>query len=99
MVISVANHVQERERLPVISRFLGIVIAMYYDDHSPPHFHARTGDYEIKVEIQAGTVDGRFPSRALHHVLEWYTVHQSELLEDWELCRRREAPRQIEPLE
>ncbi|MBM3861768.1 MAG: DUF4160 domain-containing protein [Verrucomicrobia bacterium] len=33
--------------MPVISRFLGIVIAMYWDDHSPPHFHAKYSGYEI----------------------------------------------------
>ncbi len=70
MVISVPKRVQERERLPVISRFLGIIIAMYYDDHSPPHFHARYANYEVKVDIRVGTVEGRFPRRALQHVLE-----------------------------
>ena len=37
--------------MPEISRFLGIVITMYYDDHSPAHFHARYGDHRIKVGI------------------------------------------------
>jgi hypothetical protein len=85
--------------MPVISRFLGIVIAMYWDDHSPPHFHAKYGEYEITVEILTGIVEGKFPKRALRHVLEWHDLHRAELLEDWELCRERNDPKPIEPLE
>ena len=51
--------------MPEISRFLGIVIAMFYRDHTPPHFHARYGDYEITVEVESGIVNGTFPPRAL----------------------------------
>jgi hypothetical protein len=85
--------------MPIISKFLGIVIAMYWDDHLPPHFHAKYGEYQITVDILTGVVEGRFPNRALRHVLEWHEMHKSELLEDWELCRRKENPKDIEPLE
>ncbi len=48
--------------MPEISRFLGIVIAMYYNDHAPPHFHAHYGDSEIRVEINTGEImSGVFP--------------------------------------
>ncbi|MCX7110341.1 MAG: DUF4160 domain-containing protein [Candidatus Methylumidiphilus sp.] len=85
--------------MPVISRFLGIVIAMYWDDHSPPHFHAKYESYEITVNILTGVIEGRFPKRALRHVLDWYDIHKDELMEDWELCRKKESPKPIEPLE
>lgn len=85
--------------MPIISRFLGIIIAMYWDDHSPPHFHAKYGGYEVTVEILTGVVEGRFPKRALRHVLEWYELHQGELLENWERSRRRENLSLIDPLE
>ena len=85
--------------MPIICRFLGVVIAMYWDDHSPPHFHAKYGEYEITVNITNGIVEGKFPKRALRHVLEWYELHKDELMEDWELCRKQEQPKQIEPLE
>jgi len=85
--------------MPVISRFLGIIIAMYWDDHSPPHFHAKYSGFEITVDINTGVVEGRFPKRALRHVLEWYEIHKDELLEDWKLCQNRETPNPIEPLE
>ncbi len=56
--------------MPELSRFLGIVVYMLYDDHKPPHFHAEYGEYKISVEIESGVVEGRFPRRALRAVLE-----------------------------
>lgn len=85
--------------MPELARFLGIVIAMYYNDHAPPHFHARYGAYEVTVRIGDGVVEGRFPRRALSLVLEWYSLHQAELLEDWNLARERRPLRRIDPLE
>lgn len=85
--------------MPEISRFLGIVIAMFYRDHTPAHFHAKYGEHEVTVEIETGNVNGTFPPRALNHVLEWYRLHKKELGEDWELARARQPLKPIEPLE
>ena len=85
--------------MPTISRFLGIVIAMYWDDHAPPHFHAKYGEYEITVNISTGVVEGKFPKRALKHVLEWYDLHKNELIENWQRCQSGESPKPIKPLE
>ena len=85
--------------MPEISRFLGIVIRMYYRDHPPPHFHAEYGDHEITVEIESGMVEGRFPRRALGAVLDWYNLHREELARDWELARQEQPLNRIEPLE
>lgn len=85
--------------MPIISRFLGIIITMYWEDHAPPHFHAKYGEYEITVDIKSGIVEGKFPKRALKHVLEWFELHQEELLNDWELCQTNQMPAPIEPLE
>ena len=85
--------------MPEISRFLGIVIAMYYNDHAPSHFHARYGDYDVTVRIADGVVAGRFPRRALNLVLEWYTLHQDELRSNWSLARDRKPLLRIKPLE
>ena len=60
--------------MPEISRFLGIIIAMFYRDHPSPHFHAIYGEYEIVIEIESGIINGRFPQRALKLVLEWSAV-------------------------
>ena len=85
--------------MPEISRFLGIVIRMYYQDHAPPHFHAEYGEYEISVQIQTGVVEGRFPKRALKAVLEWYEKNKDKLLENWALAEEEEPLKKIEPLE
>jgi hypothetical protein len=86
--------------MPEISRFLGIVIAMYYNDHAPPHFHARYGDREIRVAIESGNIlSGAFPKRAQQLVLEWLDLHRDELMQDWELAEQRKPLRKIEPLE
>ena len=85
--------------MPVISRFLGIIISMFWNDHAPPHFHAKYGEFEIIVEIESGIIEGKFPPRALKHVMEWYSLHKDELAQDWELCRQAQQPRPIQPLE
>ncbi len=85
--------------MPELSRFLGIVIYMLYDDHHPPHFHAEYGEYKISVEINTGIVDGRFPQRALHAVIEWYNIHREDLLADWLLAEQHKPLQKIPPLE
>jgi len=85
--------------VPEISRFLGIIIYMNWGDHPLPHFHARYGDYEITVEIEAGVVCGEFPKRALRAVLEWLDLHQAELVQDWLLAEQRKPLKPILPLE
>lgn len=85
--------------MPEISRFLGIVIAMFYREHAPPHFHATYGDFEITVTIETGIVSGEFPKRALSHVLEWLELHKEELTENWELSKERKPLNKVAPLE
>jgi len=85
--------------MPEISRFLGIVVVMFMNDHPPPHFHAFHGEYEIMVDIQDGLVTGQFPSRAVRHVLEWLDLHRDELMDNWNRCRRRQPIHKIAPLE
>ena len=85
--------------MPVVSRFLGIEIRMYYADHPPPHFHAEYGEFEITVEIESQIVAGRFPPRALKSVLEWADLHRDELLKNWQHAERNEALSKIQPLE
>lgn len=88
--------------MPVIARFLGIVVRMHYRDHEPPHFHARYGgysSYSIVVRLDSWHVDGRFPPRALRLLLEWARLHVGELRDDWELAREGKPLRPIDPLE
>lgn len=85
--------------MPEISRFLGIVIYMLYNEHNPPHFHAQYGDYKISVDILSSVVEGRFPRRALSAVLEWLEKYREQLIEDWELASKHEQLKKIPPLE
>jgi hypothetical protein len=85
--------------MPELSRFLGIVIGMFYREHGPPHFHAVYGEYEMTVEIETGIFTGRFPKRALGLVLEWAALHRGELLENWALAREKQPLKRIAPLE
>jgi hypothetical protein len=85
--------------MPEISRFLGIIISILYDDHSPPHFHARYAEYELSIEIETGVITGTFPRRALSLLLEWYLLHKDELRGDWELAREHRPLNEIRPLE
>ncbi len=85
--------------MPTISKFYGIVVFMNYNDHPPPHFHARYQDQEVIVEIDTGLVEGRMSKRALRMVLEWLDIHQAALTNNWELARQRKALREIQPLQ
>ena len=85
--------------MPLVSEFNGIRIYLYWDDHSPPHFHAEYGEFEITVQIDSGAVTGKFPRRALNIVLEWYALHKAELAEDWSLAESKQPLKTIDPLE
>jgi hypothetical protein len=85
--------------MPEISRFLGIVIGIFYCEHGVAHFHAVYGEYEISVEVESGKIHGQFPARALRLVLEWANLHKEELIENWQLARQGQPLRRIAPLE
>src|SRR5438046_2243574 len=85
--------------VPEVSRFLGIVIGMFYSEHGVPHFHAVYGEHEASIEIETRFVHGSLPPRTLRLVLEWAELHRAELLEDWQLARRGEPLKRIAPLE
>ena len=86
--------------MPEISRFFGIVIRMYVNDHYPPHFHVRYGEYKAILAIDAPViVEGHLPPRALGLVIEWATLHRKELREDWALAEEHAPLKKIEPLE
>jgi len=86
--------------MPQISRFFGIVVTMFYNDHPPPHFHARYGADQILIEIEdLAILHGSLPPRALGLVMEWAALHKAQLLENWHLARAQAPLKSIEPLE
>jgi hypothetical protein len=75
--------------MPEISRFFGIIIYMFPDDHNPPHFHAKYGDEKVMINIDSGEImEGTISRRALRLIQDWTELHKSELLEDFELLRQ-----------
>jgi len=86
--------------MPEISRFFGIVIRMFYDDHLPSHFHAEYNEYNAKIGIDdLKVIDGKLPSRVLGLVVEWASLHQKELEDEWERAVKKEKLIKIAPLE
>ena len=86
--------------MPEISRFFGIIIAMYYNDHEPPHFHARYGSERAILTIDTFTVlQGHLSPRVLGLVTEWAARHREELFDNWRLARQLSPLNKIQPLE
>lgn len=85
--------------MPEISRFLGITILMYYNDHSPPHFHVKYNEYRAIISInELKIIEGSLPKRVISLVLEWAYEHREELSEDWNLAISKKPLIKIEPL-
>ena len=85
--------------MPEISRFYGIVIKMYFNDHLPPHFHAAYGAQEALLNIDSlALIAGRLPPRAIGMVMEWASSHQMELREAWKRAKNLQQPGKIDPL-
>ena len=86
--------------MPEISRFFGIIIATYYNDHRPPHFHASYGEHQAVVDVATGSVvAGKLPARAAALVEEWRKRYKSDLERNWALCETRKPLEPIRPLE
>ena len=85
--------------MPVISRFFGIIIYMYWRDHAPPHFHAKYAGEEVEIEIESGKVLGSMNRRALKMIQEWSEANKAELLSDWKLAEEQKELKEIKPLE
>ena len=86
--------------MPEISRFFGIIIAMYYNDHRPPHFHATYSGHQAIIEVATGAViAGKLPARAASLVEEWRQRYKSQLEHNWALCEARKPLENIRPLE
>jgi len=85
--------------MPEICRFFGIIIAMYYNEHAPPHFHAKYAGQRAAFSIHdLGIIEGKLPQRVISLVLEWAFLHREELMENWDRAERREKLKKIDPL-
>lgn len=86
--------------MPEISRFFGMVITMYYNDHEPPHFHVRYGEQKALLSIsELKVLQGTLSPRALNLVLQWAEAHRAELEVNWQLTVAKQPLLPIPPLE
>jgi len=82
-----------------ISRFYGLIIRMFYDEHPPPHFHVQYGEHSAQIEIERLTVmRGYLPPRALGLAIEWASSHRRELLDRWHAAENQQRLLKVEPL-
>lgn len=85
--------------MPEISRFLGIVIYMYFNEHNPPHFHAEYNEYKASIAIETlGLIEGKLPAKVMSLVVEWAQEHQDELSDNWNSLRETGKTHKIKPL-
>ena len=86
--------------MPEISRFFGIRIAMFFNEHNPPHFHALYEGRKVAVDIRTLAVsEGSISPRAQGLVIEWAALHQQDLMAAWNQIRAGQTPGKIAPLE
>ena len=84
--------------MPSISFFYGIVISMYFDDHNPPHFHARYQGRDAELNFDGELIKGELPEKQLRMVQAWAAIHEEDLKANWEILRQKGSPEKIEPL-
>lgn len=79
--------------MPEISRFLGIIVLMYFNEHEPPHFHVRYNEYQAVLCIRTlNVLAGELPARVRGLVEEWAEVHRDSLMQMWRSKDFRKLP-------
>jgi hypothetical protein len=85
--------------MPELSRFLGMIISIYFDDHNPPHFHVAYNEDEALIAINdLSVLKGNLPPRVMGLAMEWARLHQAELLENWNMVQADGKYFKVEPL-
>lgn len=85
--------------MPEISRFFGIIIYMFYNEHQPPHFHARYAEHNVVIAMDTLSIlTGSLPPRAIGLVMEWAALHKAELQTDWDNAITHQPLNKIPPL-
>ena len=81
--------------MPVLARFYGLVVKMYFRQHeqNPPHIHILYGEYLGMIDLQTlEMMEGDLPSKALTLVREWTQMHREELIDIWNTQNFRQLP-------
>ena len=86
--------------MPEISRFFGIIIRMFFDEHNPSHIHVEYQGNKAVFDLNGNITRGDLGSRtAVRLVREWIDMHNNELREDWELAQAGKEIKKIAPLD
>ncbi len=79
--------------MPIIARFYGILIKMYFREHGVPHFHALYGECNGVFDIEKlEMIEGDLPNRAQKMITEWANLYKNDLLEMWETQNFKNLP-------
>jgi hypothetical protein len=79
--------------VPIIARFYGIIIKMYFKEHGIPHFHAIYGEYNGIFSIETlEMIEGYLPNRAQKMIKEWGMMYKDELMKLWKTQKFRKLP-------
>ena len=74
--------------MPEISRFFGVRIAIYYDEHNPPHFHAYYQAFDASYSIENGKrMRGKMPVNLEKVIIRWFKKNKKEIIDNWNLAR------------
>ena len=87
--------------MPTVSRFFGIIVIMFYREglNEQPHFHVRYSEYKAKISIKnLSIIKGKLPPRVLGFVMEWASLHQNELIKNWNRIENHQPLIKIAPL-
>ncbi len=83
--------------MPTLCEFFGIKISINFNDHSPPHFHAKYSGKEAIFDIETlGILRGNVPPRVAGMIMEWGLEHQDELRQAWQSARAGRVPTKIQ---
>lgn len=86
--------------MPTISLFYGIAIQMFYEDHPPPHLHARYNEFKARYRIDTGELlSGTLPKQAHRLVQEWIGLNKDGLAANWARMEKGEQMEYIQGLE
>lgn len=84
--------------MPTVSIFFGIVIYMYFEDHNPPHFHAKYQEFRGLFTLDGELIKGDIPEKQKKLIAAWAEIHREELINNWELAKHKKEILTIEPL-
>ena len=84
--------------MPTISMFYGIIISMYFNDHNPPHIHAKYQGQKAVFDLEGNLLSGEFPKRQTKLVVAWIEIHHDSIAANWELAQAKQPLHKIEPL-